>query len=490
MKSWPRRLSETDIETTHPLDVEINGESELKSTTYSAPETSARHLSRFRADWEGLEAKLVSNGSQPDRLLALRRSAWSEFERIGFPIHRRGNELWKYTDLQPVDRQEFVHGSSSATVDAETLPKHAPMSDSWLNLVFVDGVFSPGLSDEAESVAGVGLHSLNHAGAIGGCRPLESVGELAEFRGDAFVSLNTAFMADGLLVAIDPGSRIEGPINVIFVTTVQGDEPRASYPRVCLTAGEGSSATLIESHVSTANSVYLTAPVVEIFLARDSKLNHYRAQLDGEDSYHFSTTRVSQDDGSAYLSIAFALGPAIGRNDLHTILEGEDVESTLHGLYVTNNRQHQLNEVSVSHNRPHGTSQQYYKGILAGRSQAVFSGKITVARGAQKTAAQQKDLNLMLSHGAEVDTKPSLEIYADDVQCAHGATAGHINEDTLFYLQSRGIDYDTAQAMLIRGFAAEILDEFDEPDLHEFLSRIIDRLIPQLQASSDTIGTA
>ena len=160
----------------------------------------------------------------------------------------------------------------------------------------------------------------------------------------------------------------------------------------------------------------------------------------------------------SYRSTSFSVGSSIGRNDVFTSLNGEYADSTLHGVYITTNRQQHDNEISTTHAAPNGTSDQYYKGILSGRSRAVFSGKIVVERGAQKTDANQKDLNLLLSHGAEVDTKPSLEIYADDVKCAHGATAGHVDEDTLFYLQSRGVDYDTAQAMLIRGFAAEILD--------------------------------
>ncbi len=483
------------------------------------PESEARHLSRFRADWEGLESKLESNGSQPDKLLALRRSAWEEFERIGFPVHRKGNELWKYTDLRGVDSQEFAHGSPSVPVSANGLAMLVPRSDSWVNLVFIDGAFSEDLSDDVEGYDGFKLATLNRVGGSVLAGTLDKIGEVADFRNDAFVSLNTAFLTDGILVSVNSGRELDRPISIVFVTTDQTDESRVVYPRVFFEGREGSAATLIESHVTweepnylvatsgetsfdseeslselrlklaQEGSRYLTAPVVEISLASDAALTHYRLQLDDESSYHFSTTRVSQDDGSAYSSVAFALGPDIGRNDVHTILEGENVKCTLHGLYVTNNRQHQLHEVSTSHNKPHGTSRQYYKGILAGQSKAVFSGKITVARGAQKTDAQQKDLNLLLSHGAEVDTKPSLEIYADDVKCAHGATAGHINEDSLFYLQSRGIDYDTAQAMLIRGFAAEILDKFDQPDLHDFLNRTMDRLMPELQASSDTIGT-
>ena len=204
-------------------------------------------------------------------------------------------------------------------------------------------------------------------------------------------------------------------------------------------------------------------------MGEEASLTHYRYQDDGENSYHFATTRVSQDAGSNYRSTSFSVGSSIGRNDVFTSLNGEYADSTLHGVYITTNRQHHDNEISTTHAAPNGTSDQYYKGILSGRSRAVFSGKDCGGKRCPEDGREPEDLNLLLSHGAEVDTKPSLEIYADDVKCAHGATAGHVDEDTLFYLQSRGVDYDTAQAMLIRGFAAEILTEFDDDDLRDFL---------------------
>ena len=294
----------------------------------------------------------------------------------------------------------------------------------------------------------------------------------------------------GAYAQFDPGRRNEAPIHLIYVTTKSDEGPLAVYPRIAIDVGAGSSGTLIESHLSLSDDTHLSVPVVEIRMGADSSLTHYRYQDDGENSYHFATTRVSQDAGSSYRSTSFSVGSSIGRNDVFTSLNGEHAESTLHGVYITTNRQHHDNEISTTHAAPRGTSDQYFKGILSGRSRAVFSGKIVVERGAQKTDANQKDLNLLLSHGSEVDTKPSLEIYADDVKCAHGATAGHVDEDTLFYLQSRGVDYDTAQAMLIRGFAAEILDEFEDEGLREFLENRLDQLMPELQEASDTIGTA
>ena len=180
--------------------------------------------------------------------------------------------------------------------------------------------------------------------------------------------------------------------------------------------------------------------------------------------------------------MTFSTGPNIGRNDVHVELAETGSECSLSGLYITNHNAHQDNEISTSHLKPHGTSNQFYKGILAGSSRAVFSGKILVAPGAMKTEALQKDMNLLLSKGAEIDTKPSLEIYADDVKCAHGATAGHVDKNMLFYLQSRGVDKEVATKMLILGFASEILELFDPPPLKKFLYRVLEEIIPSLES--------
>ena len=444
------------------------------------PTNSPRHLDSYRNDWQ----KFVSSSNNrvaKDQVHDLRNNGWQEFERIGFPIHRRGNELWKYTDLRQIDRSEFRFGEPSPPITLDELGQIAPLPDTWHNIVFLDGVLDETLSDASESLAGLELKSVAH---------FNHLGELADCTDNAFVAVNTAFLGDGILIEIADDSGVDTPIHLVFVTTAGESVLRAVYPRIAVSVGSSSSATVIESHVSVSEATHLSAPVAEITLEEGAKLTHYRLQIDGENSYHFATTRVLQQASSDYRLTSFSVGSDIGRNDVFTHLVGEYAESTLHGVYLTTNRQHQDNEISTTHTAPHCTSDQYYKGVLSGRSRAVFSGKITVERGAQKTDANQKDLNLMLSHGAEVDTKPSLEIYADDVKCAHGATAGHVDEDTLFYLQSRGVDYDTAQAMLIRGFAAEILSEFEDDELYSFLENQLDELMPELQAASDTIGTA
>ncbi len=444
------------------------------------PSNRARHLDLYRQDWEQFVVSHAGNGVATDPLNELRVTGWREFERIGFPVHRRGNELWKYTDLRALDRLEFRLGAPAA-IERDQLKDRVPLPETWHNVVFVDGHLAPSLSDPHDASLGFELGPVSQ---------FQELGEIANCTDNAFASLNSAFMSDGIFINVANEAAIAKPIHMVFATTKREAGPRAVYPRVAISIGKGGSATVIESHVSMSDATHLSVPVVEISLEQDVTLVHYRVQIDSESSYHFATTRVSQESGSNYRSTSFCVGSEIGRNDIFTLLKGENAESTLHGIYLTTNRQHQDNEISTTHVAPHCTSDQYYKGILSGRSRAVFSGKITVERGAQKTDANQKDLNLLLSHGAEVDTKPSLEIYADDVKCAHGATAGHVDEDTLFYLQSRGVDYDTAQAMLIRGFAAEILAEFEDDDLREFLDRKLDELMLALQEASDTIGTA
>lgn len=446
------------------------------------PTNSTRHLDTYRNDWQQFVAGSSRNGVAQNPVHELRNIGWEEFERIGFPIHRRGNELWKYTDLRRIDRLEFRFGAPSASVNLDELNQRVPLIDAWHNVVFVDGVLDERLSDTS-SHAPVGSALMSVAN-------FNHLGELADCTDNAFVALNTAFLGDGLLLEIADDSEVDTPIHLVFATTNTEHGLRAVYPRVAIAVGKRASATVIESHVSMSDTTHLSAPVAEITLDEEATLKHFRLQIDGENSFHFATTRVFQETSSDYHSTSFSVGSDIGRNDIFTHLIGEYAGSTLHGVYLTTNRQHQDNEISTTHTAPHCTSDQYYKGILSGRSRAVFSGKITVERGAQKTDANQKDLNLLLSHGAEIDTKPSLEIYADDVKCAHGATAGHVDEDTLFYLQSRGVDYDTAQAMLIRGFAAEILSEFEDDELHAFLESQLDALMPELQEASDTIGTA
>lgn len=446
-------------------------------TTAAAPSPT---IASYARDFD--ELKKSRGGDASPLLASLRERAWSEFERLGFPTTRRGNELWKYTDLRRLDSEAFtrVSADSIGDITAETIRERSPWSDDWHTAVVIDGQFVSALSRNL-SVEGLSISELVKSAADDGQSVDLALGKLAVIEGNPFVALNTALFESGTLIRVADGAEIEHPVHVLNLFT-DGVDNRAFYPRTLLQAGVNSNVTVIESFVSLGAGPQLVAPVFEIALGSGSHVRHCRVQLENDRSIHLGTTRVDLPANSEFNSTTFATGPAIGRNDVHTRLSGEGAACTLHGLYITNGSSHQDNEISTTHEKPHGTSHQYYKGILAGKSRAVFSGKVLVKPGAMKTVAQQKDLNLLLSRGVEIDTKPSLEIYADDVKCAHGATAGHVDPNMLFYLLSRGVSHHEAAKMLIIGFAAEIVDEFEPAPLREYLYRKLEQIVPELES--------
>ena len=300
--------------------------------------------------------------------------------------------------------------------------------------------------------------------------------------------MNTAFFSEGILIEIPDNVILQKDLNITFVNS-NFSENLITFPRVFLKCGENSELKLIENYINLSNSVNLTLPVLEIVQSKNSKIEHFRVQIENPYSFNIASTRILQKSNSNFFSTSFSTGAKIGRNDIHVLLDAPEAECGLYGLYISNGDQQQDSEISTTHSKPNCTSKQYYKGILSGNSKAVFSGKILVDKDAQQSDADQKDLNLLLSRNSEVYTKPSLEIYADDVTCAHGATAGNIDMDTLFYLQTRGLDLETAKGILIKGFAEEMINRFKPKDLRNYISNFIDDLIPVLRDQSDTIGT-
>ncbi len=432
---------------------------------------------KYAADFKAL----TESCSVPDWIGELRQRGWDHFDSIRFPTARRGNELWKYTDLGPLERGTFGFQSEGPTaVSTGEMRRCAPWSDDWATLAFVDGRYSEALSNVSASD---GLTVQNLADAAESAPLRENLTRHAAVEESAFTALNTAFLGDGAYVQIPDDHEGDTPIHLLFVTTAGGS--RATYPRTLVLAGANSRAKVIESYVSLGDEGCFTAPVAEFVLEAGAGIEHYRVLVENEETFHIATTRVHQSDNSVFNSISYATGPKIGRNDLHTLLDAPGAECTLHGLYLTTNDQQVDNHISTTHAKPHGSSRQFYKGVLSGNSRAVFSGRVLVEKDAQKTVAEQRDLNLVLSHGAEIDTKPSLEIYADDVKCAHGATAGHTDPSAIFYMQSRGIDEATAQVILVRGFAAEIEDEIGVETLQEFVHNVTEETIPLLLAAAD-----
>ena len=308
----------------------------------------------------------------------------------------------------------------------------------------------------------------------------ENLGALASIEDDGFSALNTAFVSDGALVHVPAGSRMECPVHMVFAST--DEENIVAHPRVLVVAGPESESTVIESYVGIGDNTYLNNGVAEIILEEGAQVEHYRLMDESDSAYHVGVARVHQKDGSRFSSHAFYKGVGLGRHDLYVNI-GDGCLTDLSGLYITSGSQHVDNFINIDHAKPNSTSRLYYKGILSGRSRAVFGGTVFVREGAIKTDALQSDKNLLLSLGAEVDSKPALFIWADDVKCGHGATAGNIDEATVYYMRSRGIDLESASRLLIFGFASEVIDTVGIPELHDYLERSFLDAIPRYEFS-------
>ncbi len=419
-------------------------------------------------------------GKDPAWLLNLREKAGEAFESLDFPTTH--HEEWKYTNVAPILKVPYWE-VSELDVEGLTAETIAPLTFAESRnsqLVFVNGLFSRELSNLTalpDSVVGSNLAEIptEHANVV-----RDHLATYADYRDQVFTALNTAYIGDGAFVYIPNGKVVETPIHLLFISTAK--EPVASHPRVLIVAGSGSIATVIESYVSPGEDVYFTNAVTEVAAKEGSVLTHYRLQEESERAFHVATTQVYQERKSNYTSCAVSLGGEIARHDLNVALTDEGIETTIDGLYVVTGRQHADNHTSIDHQRPHSTSHQLYKGILDGRSRAVFNGKVFVREGALLTDARQLNKNLLLSSEATVNTKPQLEIFADDVKCSHGATVGQLEDEELFYLASRGLAPERARALLTYGFAEDVISKIKLKSAREQLDRtVLDKLHQSLE---------
>lgn len=377
----------------------------------------------------------------------MRDRAMESFRELGFPTRR--HESWKYTDVRPITRRRFQPiESGSNGVDANAVSA-LRFGDGSRDLVFVNGMFSAKLSSPG---SGTELQSL-------ATDPNSVAPYLNRETGagsSAFAALNTAFMVDGAVLRVPDDSVIEQPVNLLFLGT-RLDAPSVSHPRNILVIGRGSRVTVIESYVGIDDGEYFTNTVTEAFLAPGAELEHYKIQQESGNAFHVGRMIVHQDRDSRFVSHSISLGGALARNDLETELAGRGAEVTLNGLYMAAGNQHVDNHTRIVHTEPHTRSKEYYRGVLDGNARAVFNGKVLVQKGAQKIDAHQSNANLLLSSEAEVDTKPELEIYADDVKCSHGATVGQLDQNMLFYLRTRAIPEETAKGLLVFAFAEDVI---------------------------------
>ena len=393
---------------------------------------------------------LAATSSGPAWLDDLRTAGWQRFEALGLPTARRGNERWKYTAVAPIARVEFAYPFTSAG------ESHGNEPDFGFSAISALSAFN----DAEEEIS-------------------RNLGTLAPMDDDGFTALNTAFLRDVVVVRVpdDADDPVAVCVNHAAPANPDGAQQYARHPRTLILAGRNANLTVIETYGGPAGSRYFTNAVTEIVVGEGADVDHYRLLDESPAAFHVGTTRVHQARQSSFSSASFALGTALARNDFAVTLDGPGAFCSLNGLYYTGQDQHIDNLISIDHAQPHCTSRLNYKGILDGNSRAVFGGEVMVRRNAQKSDAQQTDKNLLLSEDAEVDSKPSLMIYADDVQCGHGATAGQIDAQTLFYLRSRGLDLETASRMLVQAFAREIVDKVKPEVLRNYLESLFDRSI-------------
>jgi Fe-S cluster assembly protein SufD len=404
----------------------------------------------------------------PDWLAAQRSSARARIESQGVPTAK--SEGWRYTGLRALLEQGFqsVDEPVTALLAEDIEDVLIPGLDAH-RVVVVNGRYAPQLSSPGELPPGVRIGSLretleNDPDALEGL-----LTHVAGEGSHVFASLNTAAMDDGLVLLLGRGAVVERPIELIHLS-VGMDEPRVAQPRHVVGLADGAQAELIERYVSLGDSLYCTNSLLEISLGRDAVLSHRRVQLESPNAFHITGLYLSQGDNSRYDAVNIGLGGAWARTDLVARFRGEHAECNLSGLYLAGDKQLMDYHMDVRHDLPNCVSRENFKGIVYGKGKAVFDGLVYVAPGAQKTDAAMSNRNLMLSQNAEVDTKPQLEIYADDVKCSHGTTVGQIEPEMLFYLRSRGIAASLARRMLCLGFAGEIIDALGNDGLEQYVA--------------------
>ncbi len=411
-------------------------------------EQAALELSSYLTSFERA-AKLRPSG--PLWLHELRDTAMECFTEQGFPTTRE--EDWKFTNLSALARTSFELAQPGETRLADDLPCDGPC------LVFVNGYHMPALS--------------GHDAAAGNLRDAppafleRHLARYADFRKHPFVALNTAFLGEGAFVHIPARVIAERPIHIVHIST--GSRPaQVSHPRSLIVVEAGAHASVTETYVGADE--YFTNAVTEIVAGEGAMVEHSKLQIESLDASHISSIHIRQSRGSVVTSRTFAFGGALARTAIDAVLE-EGCECTLNGLYKVTGKQHVDTRTSIDHAKPNAASHELYKGILDGHSSAVFNGKIIVRKDAQKTDAKQTNKNLVLSEDAVINTKPQLEIFADDVRCTHGATIGQLDEEAIFYLRSRGIDREHARKMLLNAFAHEIVDQIRSESFRDYVGK-------------------
>jgi Fe-S cluster assembly protein SufD len=413
--------------------------------------------------------------SGPRWLRELRETAFARFWELGFPtIH---DEDWRFTSVAPIANGSFRLADAAYNLQPAELQPFR-LEGAACQLVFVNGRFAAALSQTSALPKGVVARSLAAALAEDEAEVRHHLAQQEDFRHDAFTALNTALLHEGAYVRVPRGTVLEQPICLLYVST--GNEgPQMAHPRNLVVVGPESQVSILEDYVSLRSGMFFSNVITELVVGENGVVDHYLVEREDRQAYNVSTLRIQQERTANVASHSVLVGGALVRNNVHPVLAGEGGECLINGLFIGAGKQHIDNYMKVEHQAPHCGSRQFYNGILDEHARGVFHGRIIVHKGAQRTDAKQTNRNLLLSDQAQIDTKPQLEIYADDVKCTHGATIGQIEENALFYLRSRGLPEVEARRLLLSAFANESLDRMRPGVIRDWLRQSLDGWLPQ-----------
>ncbi len=420
---------------------------------------------------------------QPEWLRGMRERAFARFCEVGFPTTK--DEDWRFTNVNAIAQTSFElarEPQQSAGAYSDALKPYR-IPGAACQLVFVNGRFAPALSEFGSLPEGLRVASLAQALADDGHALEKHLGRYVNIERDAFCALNQAFIEDGAYIHVPRRAALEAPVCLLFVS-IPSEEPQMTHPRNLIVAEDETEVNVVEDYVSIGSGVFFSNVVTELVAGRNSVVAHHLIEREDRQAFNVSTLRSQQERSANVSSHSVLLGGGLVRNNVHPVLAGEGGECLINGLFIAGGRQHMDNYMLVEHASPRCSSRQFYNGILDGHAHGVFHGRIIVHKDAQKTDAKQTNRNLLLSDDAQIDTKPQLEIYADDVKCTHGATIGQVEENALFYMRSRGIDETTARNLLLMAFANECLDRMKCKPVRDYLDLVVQGWLPEASRSA------
>jgi len=417
------------------------------------------------------------NGAKQKLVHQLRKNAIEEFSKLNFPTVK--DEEWRHTNISPLLKYNFTPFEGKVELSKADVEKYTFQNMRCCLLVFVNGVFAPELSESGSLPDGTIVKNI--ASAIEENHPAidEHLGKYADYKSQIFTSLSTAFTSDGAFIYVPDGKVIEHPIHILFIASTPANSQVLIQPRNLFVAGKNAQVTIVEHYATASENLYFTNSVTEIYTGENAVVDHIKLQEESKKAFHVGRMDAGQERTSNFASHMISLGAEIARNDFNTRFYGEGCESMLNGLFLVDGSRLFDAHTMIDHAKPFCNSHEHYKGILDDTSRGVFNGKVMVRKDAQKTNAFQENNNIILSREALVNTKPQLEIFADDVKCSHGATIGQLDNESLFYLKSRGIGEETAKTILLHAFASDVIKSIKVSAVKDYVEEILaNKFIP------------